>query len=356
MSDDFLSGLREEPRPEFERELRGRLRAVDEEAGSELALPTRRRRLVPAFAGVAAVAVLAFAFSLEAVRAAAREFLDLFRVQRFAAVRVDTERLAALQQSGLGLKSLVGGQVEVVVKPVEPVAVTSPEAGAVDAGITARQPATLPEGIVLAGAAVARPGEYRVRLDAEKLRSLAQIAGADEIEVPDHWTGATIDVAMPPVLVTRYERAAPDGETRTADAGYVLLQARSPEIELPEGVDLATLGRLALRLGGLSAEEALSFSQRIDWRSTLLVPVPVNGADYREVEVNGQRGLMVSAQVPPSPSPEGARQVPPSPSPDGSRRRATRRSVLMWSEGGNVYALHGPGNGWQLVEMAQTLQ
>ena len=86
------------------------------------------------------------------------------------------------------------------------------------------------------------------------------------------------------------------------------------------------------------------------------MPVPVNGADYREVEVNGQRGLMVSAQVPPSPSPEGARQVPPSPSPDGSRRRATRRSVLMWSEGGNVYALHGPGNGWQLVEMAQTLQ
>ena len=344
MSDHFLSGLREEPRPDFERELRGRLHAIDEQGGSLPVPPSRARRLVPAFAGVAAVAVLAFAFSLEPVRAAAREFLDLFRVQRFAAVRVDPERLAALQQSGLDLKGLVGGQVEVVVKPVEPVAVTSPEAGAVDAGITARLPATLPEGLALAGAAVARPGEYRVRLDAEKLRSLAQIAGADEIEVPGHWTGATIDVAMPPVLVTRYQRPVPEGETHPADAGYVLMQARSPEIELPEGVDLATLGRLALRLGGLSAEEALSFSQRIDWRSTLLVPVPVNGADYREVEVNGQRGLMVSTKVPPSPSP------------DGARRRAVWRSVLMWSEGGNVYALHGPGNGWQLVEMAQTLQ
>jgi hypothetical protein len=345
LSDDFLSRLREDPRPEFEGELREKLRAIDE--ASPAAVPASRpRRLVPALAGVAAVAALAVALSLEPVRAAAREFLDLFRVQRFAAVRVDPDRLASLQKSGLDLKSLVGGQVDVVVKPVEPVAVTSPEAGAVDAGLReARQPATLPEGFALAGAAVARPGEYRVRLDAEKLRSLAQIAGAGEIEVPDHWTGATIDVAMPPVLVTRYERPGPEGDGRPADAGsYVLLQARSPEIELPEGVDLATLGRLALRVGGLSAEEALSFSQRIDWRSTLLVPVPVSGADYREVEVNGQRGLMVSTQAPPSPSP------------DGSRRRAGWRSVLMWSEGGNVYALHGPGNGWQLVEMAQTLQ
>ncbi len=222
-------------------------------------------------------------------------------------------------------------------KPVEPVAVTSPEAGAVDAGITARQPATLPEGIVLAGAAVARPGEYRVRLDAEKLRSLAQIAGADEIEVPDHWTGATIDVAMPPVLVTRYERAAPDGETRTADAGYVLLQARSPEIELPEGVDLATLGRLALRLGGLSAEEALSFSQRIDWRSTLLVPVPVNGADYREVEVNGQRGLLVSAQCRP-------------------RRRPTARGSAALAVARRLAAARHPALGADVVGGRQRLR
>jgi hypothetical protein len=113
---------------------------------------------------------------------------------------------------------------------------------------------------------------------------------------------------------------------------------------MPEGVDLPTLGRLALRVGGLSAEEALSFSQRIDWRSTLLVPVPLNGADYREVEVRGQQGLLVTSQAPTGVSPHGA------------RRRAESRSVLLWSEGGNVYALHGPGSGWQVVGIAQTLQ
>lgn len=332
MSDDFLSSLREEPRPEFERELRGRLRAIDEER-AEAAVP-RPRRLVPAFAGAAAVFLVAFAFSFEPVRAAAREFLDLFRVQRFAAVEVDPDRLATLQRSGLDLKTLVGSQVEVVVKPAEPVAVNSPEAGAVDAGLTARQPASLPPGYALAGASVGRPGEFRVRLDAAKLRSLAEVAGADEIEVPDHWTGATMDVQVPPVLVTRY---AKEGET---GPGYVLLQARSPEIELPEGVDLAALGRLALRVGGMSAEEAQAFSQRIDWRSTLLVPVPVARANYREVEVHGRSALLVTSQAP---------------SPDAGRR-GRWSSLLLWSEGGQVYALQGPGGGLELLDMAQTLQ
>ncbi len=336
MSDDFMSTLGEDPRPEFERELRGRLRAIDAER-AEADLP-RPRRLVPAFAGAAAVFLVAFTFTFEPVRAAAREFLDLFRVQRFAAVKVDPERVAALQKSGLDLRSLVGGQVEVVVKPTEPVAVNSPEAGAVEAGITARQPASLPPGYALAGASVGRPGEFRVRLDAAKLRSLAEIAGADEIEVPDHWTGATMDVQVPPVLVTRYAKA---GET---GPGYVLLQARRPEIELPEGVDLATLGRLALRVGGMSAEEALAFSQRVDWRSTLLVPVPMARANYREVEVRGRSALLVTSQPPAT-----------APATDGGKR-ARWSSLLLWSEGGAVYALQGPGGGLEILDMAQSLQ
>jgi hypothetical protein len=339
VSDDFLSRLREEPRPELARELGEKLRAIDEERADA---GTRPRRLVPAFALVAAVFLVAFALSFEPVRAAAREFLDLFRVQRFAAVRVDPERLASLQKSGLDLKSLVGDQVQAVVKPVEPVEVSTPEAGAVEAGITCRQPGRLPEGYALAGAAVGRPGEYRVRLDAGKLRSLAEIAGADEIEIPDHWTGATMDVQMSPVLVTRY---AKDGDPAApAGSAYVLLQARGPEIELPEGVDLATLGRLALRVGGMSPEEALSFSQRVDWRSTLLVPVPMARANYREVEVRGRPALLVS-----SPGPSTA-------APDGSTRGGRWRALLMWSEGGNVYALHGPGSGLEVLDMAQTLQ
>jgi hypothetical protein len=67
-------------------------------------------------------------------------------------------------------------------------------------------------------------------------------------------------------------------------------------------------------------------------------------ANYREVDVRGHSALLVTSQA----SPTAAT--------DGSTRGRRWRSVLMWSEGGNVYALHGPGGGLEILDMAQTLQ
>ncbi len=105
MSDDFLSRLREEPRPEFAERLERRLREIDESERERRLAPGPWRRFAPALAGVSLAAALAFAFTLEPVRAAAREFLDLFRVKRFAAVPVDPQRLARLAKGGLDFKS-----------------------------------------------------------------------------------------------------------------------------------------------------------------------------------------------------------------------------------------------------------
>ena len=113
MSDDFLHGLREEPRAEFASRLARRLDAV---AAEERPLA----RLRPAFATGSAIALLALSLTLPPVRAAAREFLDLFRVQRVAAVPVDVERLARLSEQGVDMKALVGSQVEMIEPPVAP--------------------------------------------------------------------------------------------------------------------------------------------------------------------------------------------------------------------------------------------
>ena len=131
MSDDFLSRLREEPRPEFKDRLESRLHEIDAREHERRSAPSPYRRFAPAFAGASLAAALALAFTLEPVRAAAREFLDLFRVKRFAAVPVDPARLERLAKGGLDFKSLVADQVQVVVAPQPPEAVDSPEAGAV---------------------------------------------------------------------------------------------------------------------------------------------------------------------------------------------------------------------------------
>jgi len=92
MSDDFLSRFRDEPRREFAEDLKRRLREIEVAEGEPAA--GRRGRAVPVLAGAAIAATVALAFTLPPVRAAARNFLDLFRVKRFAAVPVDPDRLA----------------------------------------------------------------------------------------------------------------------------------------------------------------------------------------------------------------------------------------------------------------------
>jgi hypothetical protein len=345
VSDDFLSRLREEPRPEFAGRLEDRLHEIDARERERRLAPGPFRRMAPALAGASLVAAVALAFTLEPVRAAAREFLDLFRVKRFAAVPVDPERLARLAQGGLDLKTLVADQVQVVVAPQPPQAVDSPEAGAVAAGITARLPGVLPERTALAETKLSPSATFRVQVDTAKLEALALAAGADEIEIPAFWNGATVDVEVPPVLGVRYARTIEAVDGRPArEESFVLLQSAIPQVELPEGFDLATLGRLGLRLAGMSATDAEGFSRAIDWRSTLLVPVPVQGGTFREVEVSGHKGLLVIYQ-------------PPAPA-DPSARRPRPHGLVLWSTDDAVLALQGPASrdGVELLEMAQSVR
>jgi hypothetical protein len=332
VSDEFLYQLREDPRPEFQVDLERRLAEMpekEERLGRGL-LPRQR----PVFAGGLAVAAIAVAFTLPAVRAAAREFLDLFRIQRVAAVPVDTERLSRLQQSGVDLKALVGQQVEVIEPAVKPESVESPDLASSLAGVDVRQPKTLPKGAALADVSVGCPGAFRVRLDVAKLRSLAGLLGVDEVRIPDSWEGAVLEVHAPPVVALRYHRS---------DGDFVLMESRGPEVALPDGLDLAELGAFGLQMAGMSAGEARTFSRNIDWRSTLLLPIPAQGGSFREVDVQGRKGVLVTARH---------RQPPAA---DGTVRQGGWASVLFWADDDRVYALHGPGHGIDILEMAQSI-
>jgi hypothetical protein len=333
MSDDFLSHLREEPRTEFSRDLRQRLRSIEAEGAEPAAHRGRRRTLALAWTAAASVAV--FALMLPPVRAAAREFLDLFRVKRFAAVPVDPERLTRLQQGGLDLKALVSEQVEVIDPARKPEVVDGPEAAGEAAGIVVRRPSTIPRGAELTEIAVGHPGAFRVKLDVSKMEMVAKTVGVEDAEIPAEWDGATLEVQAPPVVVLRYHRGSDD---------FVLLQSKSPEVSLPPGVDLARLGALGLRVAGMSPEEARLFARSIDWRSTVLVPIPVQGGTFREVDVHGRKGLLVTSNHPPRSAAEGETR-------SGSRWH----SVLLWAEGNEVFALHGPGQGVEVLEMAQSI-
>jgi hypothetical protein len=330
MNDDFLKDFREDPRPEFARSLHERIDAP---------VPPRRTFAFPAWkpaltwaGGLAALVLL---FSFPSVRATAQEFLDLFRVKRFIAVPFDPARIAALKRDGVDLRHLLADDVEVLKEPGRPRQVDSTaEAGGL-AGIRPVEPTAIPNGTEAPEIRVQGEGKVRLTADTAKLRMLLDALELKDVEIPAQLDGAVVTIDVPSAIVMNYKRG-----------GDVIsfVQARSPEIALPEGVDLSQLGEIGLRIAGMPADEAASFARSVDWHGTLLVPVPANAASFREINVQGTTGLLITTG--------GTGGAPVRSGPNRERQR----SIVLWSEDGMVYALSGGAASVDLVEMANSVQ
>jgi hypothetical protein len=334
MTDDFLSNLREPPQPAFTDALKRRLDTIENaEAERAIARPLWLR-LRPALVGVAALAVVAAALSVPAVRASARSLLEIFRIKRFAAIPVDRARLQRLHDQNLDLRTLISEHVETLRDPGAPLAVSDMDTAARKVGFPVAQPSRLPQGCSLAEIRVTGQGSFKATLDVERLSQLATALDVDDLDIPHELNGASVAIKTSAAVMLRYTRGKDE---------FRLFQAKSPEIGLPDGVDLPRLGAIGLQLAGMSSEEAQLFASKMDWRTTLLVPVPAMGGDFRDVAVGDAQGLLVTVRPPRSPQGEGLRP--------GSRWH----SVLLWSSGDRIFALQGPGRGVELLEMANAI-
>ena len=336
MNEELLNAYRKEPRPEFADRLRERINR-NEVAESPRPAVAFLARWKPVLAGAMAVALVSVSLSIPSVRAAAQDFLDLFRVKKFAAVSIDTDRLGQLRDGKVDLKALIGDSVEEIKRPGEPHVVATAEDAARETGA----PVLVPMAIFNLNDAptirVTDTADLRVTADAERLRGILDLLGIEDATVPDGLDGASVAVHIPQAVVMDYRR---EGKTWVA----TLTQARSPEIVLPEGVDIAALGELGLRIVGLSASEARQFSRSIDWRSTLIVPVPAKAGSFREVEVRGTTGLLVEVE-----SSNSERK-------SDSGKDAPPRTILMWSEGDMVYAIASRMQPIDVIQMANSMR
>ncbi len=329
MDDRFLDEMRREPRPEFASELHERLRRQ-----GPATRPVRRWRPLQVSVSVAgglAVALVALCFTVPAMRASAQAFLDLFRVRNFAAVSVDPARLERLKDKSLGLESLLAEQTEKLEKPGPPTVVASTAEAATLAGYPVRVPARPPDGYAPDTISVGGAGAARFTVNAPKIERLLETLDIRDLRIPPDLDGKSVTVRTSSAVFQRFVR----------DRRQIyFVQARSPEVSLPAGIDLAQLGEIALRVAGLDPAEARRFAQSIDWHSTLVVPVPVGASSFSEITVRGQRGLLVTVTS------EGK----------GPGKHPRPGNTLMWSEGDMVYALSGGVDRVALVEMAESLR
>ena len=330
MDDSFLHEQRQEPAPGFSRSLRERLRGVEEDE------PARGFRLHPAFATALAVGVLAASFSLPAVRVAAQNALDLFRVRSFAAVEVSETRMEQLKklhdQTESDPAMMVFDEQEKLQDPGKPVDYPSADLAGAAAGLPGlRKPASLPSGLTFESAAVTGQGAARLTMHTDRLQHVLDLLGITDVRVPSALDGQRITVHMPPSVVQSYT----SGKRRLN-----IIEGTSPEIALPPGTNLAELGEIGLRVLGLDAVEAHRIAGSVDWRSTLLVPVPTSAASFRQVDVNGHKGLFIRMQ-------RGSASEGP-----GGQGGA----MVMWTEGERVLAVRSNLPDEDVLEVAQSLR
>jgi hypothetical protein len=262
------------------------------------------------FAGLAAIVVLLSLLALPPVRAAADQLLQIFRVQKVLFVPISPERFEQLKNLNFDGKTLFVATPKQVNQPAAPRTVASADAASSAVGFPARQPTVFPSAPLSSEMVVHDHSVVQFQVNVESARQLLALLNVDDVTLPDSLGTRPITGDAPPYLETRYRG---NGYTLT------LYQGRSPTVTLPDGVQLAQLGRVALRVLGMDSAKADVMSRQIDWSSTLIFPFPKNIRDVRQVQIGDVPGLLIN---------------------DGS----SRNWQLYWQNGDHFSVLEGQGH------------
>jgi hypothetical protein len=295
-------------------------------------------RLRPVWAVLIVAVVLVAAASLPPLRAIASDFLGLFRVEQVSAIPFDPLNLPDnfdFNQQGITQLMAQNLKVEFVGEAKD--GVTPDEASSL-AGIPVRLPSSLAGTPQLN----VQPGtKLSFKIDLPRIQAVLSDAGFSDIKLPKELDGATVNADLPMIVTAIYgDFIKPDPDTvKRPDASNgwcsnctILVQLASPTIETPAGVDLSAIGKAYLRLTGMTADEADSFSQTIDWTTTLVIPVP-NFATHETVVVDGVNGVLIQQ------NPEYAPQY-----------------MLIWAKDGIVYGMTGYGSRQSALDTANSMK
>jgi hypothetical protein len=269
------------------------------------------------FALAAAFSVLlllfGLSFSFPTMRAAASDFLGLFRVQKFAAISISPEQIAFLER--MADEGLTPGEFEVTQDPGAPSPVSSLSEASAMTGLAVRSLTQLgdPEVIYVNGGS-----EGRLTIDLAGSRAILAASGVDPSMLPDSLDGQQVTVT----IFAGVEQHWQDGTW--------LLQTESPLVEYPHGLDPVLMGQALLQILGMNKDEALRLARNIDWTSTLLLPVPQDLASFNEVQVDGQSSLALTSL-------------------DG------QHGVILWQNEGIIFLLNGSGSLAELASLANSL-
>jgi len=298
------------------------------------------RQWRPLWIGAVAATILLCSLAFPFGRGLAQRFLGTLRIEKVQPVRLDFSALDGNRPLQEMLRQMISDKVVVTAdekpQPASSAADASQLAGFSAHVLGARTDA--PKFIVGGQHA------FHTTIDRTRLQDIFDQAGRADLLLPATLDGANVSVNVPRSIMVEYgdcPEAHPAGGTQPAPTQphaaawancLALQEVPSPLVNMPSDLNLQQLAEIGFQLAGMSATQARDLGQTIDWKSTLVLPMPRSASSYSQVTVNGVQGTLIQ----------------------GSGRRGPDY-VLVWVKNGIIYGLVGHGDSSNAVALANSL-
>ena len=283
-------------------------------------------------AATACVAALLL-LTLGPVRTWAQGLLAIFRVEHFTVLELSPEMEASLQNNQMlnqSISRMLSDHVKVTQQPQPPQTLGGEAQAKQMAGFGVKFfPGTGPNKILLEGGAGAA-----FTLNRDRLQSILDEAGRGDVQIPQSVDGAVVSLSIAPGILATYDQC-PDGQPRPDDARacVTLFEVPSPVVRAPQDFDPAKLAQVGLEVLGMSANDAASYTQTVDWTSTLVLPVSSGSMSYKQFPIHGVEAVLLRDK----------------------RSTASGSYTVTWVDGGIVYGIEGYGDDTAAVNLAEQL-
>jgi hypothetical protein len=279
-------------------------------------------------AATAAVVLLALgiALSFGPVRGAAANFLAVFRADQIKTVSLSIDDLRgieqALQQGGRNIDLEQFGRVEIK-EDIRYTSSTLAEA-AKKVDFKLLQPGKL-TGFDQPQVRYSNSASADLTLKVDNVNRILQSLKSQSL-LPEELDQKTFTLSIPASVVMTCDSAGQQGP-------LTIVQSRSPELRVPDGVDIDAVRQALLGLPILPEQLKRQLSAISDWQHTLVVP-DVNGSS-QNVTVQGVPGVIMQ-----NPDP-------------GSVSNSDK--CLVWIKDGVIYVVQGRVTSEQALEAANSL-
>lgn len=287
-----------------------------------------KRSYRPAFLGGGLVVALLVAMTIAPVRSAAVGLFDVFRVEKFAVITIDASKMPVKMSDDGGHKRTgerpnpnIFGTYNGPLQPEKPHEVASLDAAEAIVGTELAEVGDVLNGKSAGSVYVSDPVRASYTFDTDKIAAKVRESGIEGIRVPQQIDGKTFTFSADRGVIVRYG---------TKEDGAIFAQGPSPELSIPEGVNMDYLRQDFLLIPGIPTNVREQVQAIEDWERTMIIPVPANGTS-REVKVDGHEGVLIGDAV-------------------------GENNGVLWQRDGMLYAVGGRMSGAQALEAARAVR